>query len=809
MKSLFNKNKISTALLSYSLIFIILIFLLNLFSSNLFMKLEYLSLSQIDQFMNFRQILINFFDTGKLSFFSWDVFLGTDSFLNYLYLMLGDILSYSCLIFPKSNLNTLYIVLVFIRLFLVGISFIIYSKKCKISNSASVVGALLYVFSSYSLYLSINNPYILNLLILIPFLFIGIEKLIIDNKKIFFILITFLTILTNSYFLPFILLLIILYSSILIFNKYFIYGLKIVVNAYLRVFLSLIISLLLSSLVLVPFIFYNANYILNIDNYFDISLLGLNGLFLIYLPLGFKKFKENKNYIIMFIMMFILTVLFIFNDYFNVFYNDIGFVLAFISAILISKTIDLYSNISRIDFKWIISFIFIFLLFIYIFNIEISKVLMFVLITGIGYLVILLNKKELNRRFNLFGLLFYIFLMGSILGSGVNYFNSIDIPKEIEKEDNIVSFLMKEIKDDSFYRVVVDQSNLIELDNYNYLNNRYYYLDKDLKILSRNDFNNRTKILSLIGEKYYISNNGDLYVPKKHKLLFEKDGYSVFENNYYVGFASFYDNYVPSNIYKEFNSLEKESSLLKSVVLDDKDINNEYISQSFSIRDEIKKDVIKVDSSVVEKDNKLYISINSYNNNGELYLAIDNFKTSSGLVTFEFRERIYTKEVNNTEDLLINFTSFGSFNEEIVVDLSKLDNYSYDSINTYIVNFDSYTKDIEKLKSSNFNVISYEDGYLKGKVNSNSKGVLQFATAYSENFDVLVDGKKVNTYLVNNYFLGIYLDEGVHEIELIYNFEYKGIKYVLFGIGLILFCGILILEKGKNGVKHAKREKRK
>lgn len=805
MKNLFNKNKISTSILSYSLIFIILVLLLNIFSSNLFIKLE--SLLPIDKFIDFREIVINFLNTGKVNFFTWDIFLGTDTFINYLYLMLGDILSYSCLFFPESSLDTLYIILIFIRLFFIGISFIFYSKRCKITNSSSVVGALLYVFSSYCLFLTINNPYILNLLILVPFIFIGIEKLIIDNKKIFFILITTLSILTNSYFLPFILLLIIIYSSVLIFNKYFIYGLKIMINAYLRVFISLIVSILLSSLILVPFIFYNINYVLNTNNYFDVSLLGLNGIFLVYFPLGFKKFKENKNYIIMFVLMLILTILFIQYDYSLIFYNGIGFILAFISSVIISKTIDLYSNISRVDFKWIISFIFIILLFIYLFNIEISKVLMFVLITGIGYLVILLNKKELNQRFNLFGLLFYIFLIGSILVSGVNYFNEIGI-EEKEVEEDISLILKNEIKDDSLYRVVVDQSNLISLDNYNYLNNEYSLLDNDLNILSMKDFNNRTRILSLIGEKYYISSNGDLYVPKKHKLLFEKDGYSVFENTYYVGFASFYDNYVPINIYKEFNSLEKESSLLKSVVLDDKDINNDYLNQSFSIRDDISRDVIKVESSVREEANKLYISINSINNNGELYLEINNFKSSGGFITFEFRDRIYKKEVKDIENLLINFTSFGSFEEDIVVDLSDLNNYSYDNINTYIVNFDSYAKDIAKLKTSNFNVISYKDSYLKGEVNSSSKGLLQFSTAYSENFDVLVDGKKIDTYLVNNYFLGIYLDEGVHEIELIYNFKYNSLKYLLFGIGIVLFCGILIVEKGKNGVKHEKRKKR-
>jgi len=798
MKKTINKNKIGTAIMSYSLFFIIFILIFNYFD------IYSVSNNHIIYLQNFRDILIDFFKIGKFNLFSWDVFLGNDMFLNYLYLMLGDVFSYLCVLVPNSSISDLYIILIYFRLFLLGISFIIYSKSIKITNFSSIIGALIYVFSSYSLYLSISNPYILNMMILVPFLLIGIEKLIINNKKVLFIFLVAISLITNIYFMPFILLIVICYSSILIFNKYFIYGFRVIFSAYLRVFLSLVVSFLISSIVLIPFIFNSYNYILEVNNYFNISLLGLNGLFLVYLPLGFKKINENKNYIILFVLMSIFFLIFniCFSSHFN---NNFGFIISFISSIIIARTIDLYFNISRVDFKWIISFIFLILLFIYVFNVEISKTLIFALITGVGFLIILLNKKEFMRKINLYGIIFYIFLLFSVCFSTMNFLSNYRI--EEENYTNL-EILKDEIKDDSFYRVVVDDSEYIEKDSYNYLDNKYYQLDLDLNILSLNDFNNRTRILSLIGEKYYISNNSDLYVPKKHKLLFEKDGYSVFENKYYVGFGVFYDSYVPSNIYNEFNSLEKESSLLKSVVIDDKDIDSNYLKQNNLIRDEVSRDVVKVSSKVRKEKNKLYVSVDNNDNEGELYLEISNFKSDGGIISFGFRDRIYNKEVSECENLLINFTSFGSFDDEIVIDLGDIYNYSYDSMSTYIVDFDSYINDIEKIKSSNFEVLEYNDSYIKAKVDSSSKGIMQFSTSYSKNWDVLIDGKKVDTYVVNNCFLGVYLDEGIHEIELVYNFEYSILSFVLFGVGLVLFCGIIIIETRKDGVNHEKRKKR-
>ena len=72
MKNFLNKNSYFFSIISYIFIFLIFILISNYY--NVFS----ISHSQLDSFIGFRDILINFFNTGKLNFFSFDVFLGND-----------------------------------------------------------------------------------------------------------------------------------------------------------------------------------------------------------------------------------------------------------------------------------------------------------------------------------------------------------------------------------------------------------------------------------------------------------------------------------------------------------------------------------------------------------------------------------------------------------------------------------------------------------------------------------------------------------------------------------------------------------
>jgi len=112
---------------------------------------------------------------------------------------------------------------------------------------------------------------------------------------------------------------------------------------------------------------------------------------------------------------------------------------------------------------------------------------------------------------------------------------------------------------------------------------------------------------------------------------------------------------------------------------------------------------------------------------------------------------------------------------------------------------EDYGKDIENLRKSNFEVTSYRNGYLNGKVNAEESGILQFSTIYDKGWKVYVDGKKADTFVTNEYFLGIEIDEGEHIVELRYTTPYLITGLCISLGGIVAFIGIVIYKrKNKN-----------
>lgn len=108
---------------------------------------------------------------------------------------------------------------------------------------------------------------------------------------------------------------------------------------------------------------------------------------------------------------------------------------------------------------------------------------------------------------------------------------------------------------------------------------------------------------------------------------------------------------------------------------------------------------------------------------------------------------------------------------------------------------EDYKKDIENLRKSNFEVIDYGNGYLNGKVNAEENGILQFSTIYDKGFKVYVDGKKVDTFLANEYFLGIEIEKGEHSVELRYETPYLVVGTCISILGIVVFIGIVMYKK--------------
>ena len=87
---------------------------------------------------------------------------------------------------------------------------------------------------------------------------------------------------------------------------------------------------------------------------------------------------------------------------------------------------------------------------------------------------------------------------------------------------------------------------------------------------------------------------------------------------------------------------------------------------------------------------------------------------------------------------------------------------------------------------------------IKGTLQVNNEdGYLITSIPYDKNFEILVDGKKAAYEKVNTAFLGLKIQEGKHEVEIIYHAPGLMIGKILSLIGLILFVLIIRLKWNK------------
>ena len=131
MKKLFAKEKTGRAFLIYTGIFVILAVLIYLcyeYAGKSFVS----NVDAINQHLvtlkTWRSLLLNFLKTGEFNTFTWSIGTGIDLFPDYGYYIIGDFVNYLSILVPESSLYYFYVITLFFRLYLVGISFIIYAN---------------------------------------------------------------------------------------------------------------------------------------------------------------------------------------------------------------------------------------------------------------------------------------------------------------------------------------------------------------------------------------------------------------------------------------------------------------------------------------------------------------------------------------------------------------------------------------------------------------------------------------------------------------------------------------------------------
>ena len=299
----------------------------------------------------------------------WDMSLGygADILSTLNYYAIGDPLNLLYGFVSPKNTETMYDFMIVLRMYLAGITFIMYARKMKKRSYGTVIGALVYVFSGFCFRLGLRHPFFINPMIYFPLLCLGIEKIYQRERPYVFIFAVCVSAMSNYYFLYMLTIFAVIYASIRFYKYTEENKMKNFFLTILKFGMYYTLGIAMAAVILLPsvigflgngrygkgvdwkslIVYPGKYYLLFIENFTGYGNMGSNtnaG----YLPIVgivvlftlFSQRMKHKKYRVAFIASIIALILPIFGYAFNGFSyanNRWAFALSFIVALLTAE----------------------------------------------------------------------------------------------------------------------------------------------------------------------------------------------------------------------------------------------------------------------------------------------------------------------------------------------------------------------------------------------------------------------------------------------------------------------------------------
>lgn len=699
-----------------------------------------------------------------------------------------------------------------------------YFLRSKFKEDVSLLGSIAFATASPLLFHSHRHIMFISYMPFLILALIGVDKYFKnDNKKLLSVSIL-LIILCSYYYSVGSIICVVIYGI----YKYISLNKKITIKSFFkdgfRFLYPIIIGILMSSILLIP----TAYVILtgrmsNIDlvTLSDILIPKINVKFLLYNSYGIgltsvslisliilmmNKKRENKY------LFYILSSLIIF--------PIIAYLLngaMYIDSKVLIPMLPLYSYVialmfdniflKKVDTRKLFIYSFILLLFVFIGKSSYNNYFYLDYIISLLLIYLLLMKFNLKKTFMI--ILILLLTVYSIIANKQDTFVKSSTVKDNEK----IQELVKNI--DTIDRIAIFKNYGMNVNNIfgnTNIYQNYVYSSTSSSIYNKFVFDifnremqhrnrsilspvNNIMFLMFMNNRYLVGNNINTFGYKEIKRIGDT---SLYENTNVFPFM-----YVSYNTYnkKNYDKLSfpyNNEVLLNNTVTDNgnntyyntkiKEIpfdrsNIKYIDPNIRISNNIiysnkKNSKMIINVPDVAKGKILFISFNLLNNEscsiGDMFISINgniNKKTCSEWKYYNDNDTFtYVISNSNLDEVTVNF-----FKGEYHIDNLKLYYMSYDDI-----------KDVNnKVTKVNINKVDGDNIY--ASVNTFKDGYFVTSLPYDKGYTVLVDGKKVETEIVNTFALGFKLDKGNHNIKITYNSPFKNIGIILSILGIVLY----------------------
>ncbi|MCM1320684.1 MAG: YfhO family protein [Bacteroides sp.] len=573
-----------------------------------------------------------FVHTGKLHFPQWDfsLGLGSDIISTLNWYVVGDPLTLLAAFVKPDKTIYLHHFLVVLRLYLAGMAFLFYCRRTKRSNEYSVCGAIIYVFSGYSMFLAYRHTYFINSFIYLPFLYAGIEKIFQSKNPIPFIVTVFVSCAANFYFFYILTILTFIYALVRFFFIYTDERLRNFARCFTVSLFAYMIGVFLAAVIFLPNVsgfldcgrsgsmphlplFYNLKYYFKIivasisPSYIEsYTRLGFAPVFLPLLILCFirKECRELK----FFACIYLIFLLFpFFGSAFNGFgyiTNRWGFAISFFAGILAVQMLPEITHLGKNEGKFVLGIPAVMCLMVFAGaffpgeiggDIKKSVLLSYLILAATLIAIFCLNKHKNKVNSALVPSLILAMICFSVTINAYEFFS----PKFVNYiEDffdtgweNHVMFdsaenLVLEIQDENFFRYEYPQKKLLNNSMIMEKNGTSFYFSEisrhildffELYGLYTGDeqhlrgFDNRTALQTASCVKYYIQNSERQDVPqgffKIKESLIDEEKYNLYENKNFLPIGFLYKSFISEEDFYGLDMVEREAEFLNVAVV--------------------------------------------------------------------------------------------------------------------------------------------------------------------------------------------------------------------------------------------------
>lgn len=261
---------------------------------------------------------------------------------------------------------------------------------------------------------------------------------------------------------------------------------------------------------------------------------------------------------------------------------------------------------------------------------------------------------------------------------------------------------------------------------------------------------------SIFNVKYIISNKL-LPVSDLFSFHYGHDGEFLYENHYTlpVGFM----------VNSELESLWNTSTANNGI-----EVQNKFFSINTGVENVFEQTyVFRTEVETTFTPSK----------NAHLYAVVQN--VNCDVVTVHINDKMFNYSGLKNGNHIIDI-GYATTNDEVTL----TGDTSMNAI-VFSLNEQNFIKAYERLNQGGLHVTKHDDTSITGTVDVTKDGIMFFSIPYDAGWNVKVDGKKVTTFAIKDAVLGIQLDAGSHTIEM----KYRTVNLVP-GIMISVAC-ILIL----------------